>query len=155
MNLLFSEPIVGTHRRCWTRSIASLALTFLCVQSGLCADARITSAEFAAKALPVLPIEQPYDFRKLLANWVEPLRRDPAAKPSSSEMALPAEGWRIVIPAKAGPVLRQAAEDFRDYLGRAMQVRVAVDTKTSLEGWQTLARAIIAGNARPTARLQC
>jgi hypothetical protein len=105
----------------------------------------MTAAEFAARALPALPIEQPYDFLKVIENWVEPLPRDPGAKPSSSEMAIPAEGWILSIPAPAGPVLRQAAEDFRDYLGRAMQVRVALDAKASLEGWRTLDRTIVAG----------
>ena len=125
--------------------IVILVLPFLWVQAGLCADARITSAEFAAKALPVLPIEQPHDFRQVLENWTEVLRRNPAAKPSSSEMSLPDVGWTISIPAQAGPVLRQAAEDFRDYLGRAMHVQVALHTETSLGSWQTMARAIIAG----------
>ena len=105
----------------------------------------MTAAEFAAKALPALPIEQPYDFLKVINNWTEPLRRDPGAKPLSSEMALPAEGWTLSIPAQAGPVLRQAAEDFRDYLGRAMQVRVSLDARASLEGWRTLTRTIVAG----------
>jgi hypothetical protein len=58
---------------------------------GLDADAGITSAEFAAKALHVLPIEQPHDFRKVLEDWAEPLRCSPAAKPSSSEMVLSTE----------------------------------------------------------------
>jgi len=126
--------------------IVILVLPFLWVQASLCSDAQITWAAFAAKALPVLPIEQPYDFLEVLKNWQEPMRRNPAARPSSSEMALPAEGWTILIPAKAGLVLRQAAEDFRDYLGRGMQVRVALDMRTSLEDWPTHARAIIAGS---------
>ena len=127
------------------RRLAAHLLPILWVQAGLCADARITAADFAARALVILPIEQPHDFRKALENWTEPIRRNPAAKPSSSDMVLPAEGWTVLIPAQAGPVLRQAAEDFRDYLGRAMQVRVALDTKTTFEGWRTMTRAILAG----------
>jgi hypothetical protein len=113
--------------------------------AGPFADPQITAAEFAAKALPVLPIEQPHDFRKVLENCTEPLRRDPRAKPTQSEMALPAQGWTITISAQAGPVLRQAAEDFREYLERAMQVRAALDTKPSLESWRGMTMAIIAG----------
>lgn len=105
----------------------------------------MTAAEFAAKALPVLPIEQPHDFRKALENWTEPLRRNPRARPAASEMVLPAQGWTISIPAQAGPVLRQAAEDFREYLDRAMLVHAALDAKSSLENWQTMTQAILAG----------
>jgi hypothetical protein len=145
MNITFSKLIMNTHHKHKTRGFVILIIPFLWVQIGLGAEARITSAQFAAKALPVLPIEQLRDFSKVLENWTEPLRRDPAAKPLGWEMALPALGWSILIPADAGPVLRQAAEDFRDYLDRAMQVRVALDTRASLEGWQTMTRAIIAG----------
>ena len=105
----------------------------------------MTAAEFATKALPVLPIEQPHDFRKALENWTEPLRRNPRARPAASEMVLPAQGWTISIPAQAGPVLRQAAEDFREYLDRAMLVHAALDAKSSLENWQTMTQAILAG----------
>jgi hypothetical protein len=129
----------------YKRRIVILAQAFLWVQAAFCADSSISSTDFAAKALPVLPVEQPYDFCEVLEHWMELLRRNRAAKPSSSEMALPAVGWKILIPAQAGPVLRQAAEDFRDYLGRAMQVQLALDTGTSLGSWQTMAKAIIAG----------
>jgi hypothetical protein len=60
-------------------------------------------------------------------------------------MVLPAEGWTVLIPAQAGPVLRQAAEDFRDYLGRAMRIRVALATMPTFEGWRTMTKAILAG----------
>jgi hypothetical protein len=127
------------------RWILLLSITSFCLPSGLCADRSTTASEFAARALPVLPVEQPHDFRAVLENWTEPLRRDPAAKPSSSEMALPAEGWTLRIPAQAGPVLREAALDFRDYLARAMQVRVTLSAEASLEGWRAMSRTIVAG----------
>ena len=128
------------------RSLFALLLVpFQSIQARPFADPQITAAEFAAKALPVLPIEQPHDFRTVLENWSEPLRRDPQARPTQLEMALPAQGWTIAIPAQAGPVLREAAEDFREYLERAMQVRAALDTKPSLESWQGMTLAILAG----------
>ncbi len=114
------------------------------VPAALSAEAKVSAAEFAAKVLPALPIEQPHDFRKAIENWTEPNRRNPAAKPSGSELALPAEGWTIIISPQAGPVLRHAAEDFRDYLARAMQVRATLDPKP-LDGWQSMSRVIAAG----------
>jgi len=108
------------------------------------AQAPVNAAEFAAKALPMLPLEQPHDFRTVIENWTEPLRRNPAAKVLPAEMALPAQGWTLALAPDAGPVLRQAAEDFRTYLERAMQVRVTVETKP-LDGWQQMSRAIVVG----------
>src|SRR5450759_459951 len=95
-----------------------------------------TAAEFAVRALAALPVEQSHDFRKALSEGpLESLRRDPRARPAPTEMAIPAEGWSLVVSAGAGPILRQAAQDFRDYLDVAMRVRVALDDKGSLEGW--------------------
>jgi len=127
------------------RRIGLFLLLPLCVRAGLSEDGRITASEFAARALPVLPVEQPHDFRKTLENWTEPLRRNPALKPSSSEMALPDRGWTITVPAQAGPVLRQAAEDFQDYLARAMRVHATVEAKPSLENWPAMKGTVVAG----------
>ncbi|MGA2271475.1 MAG: hypothetical protein ABSH44_23670 [Bryobacteraceae bacterium] len=106
---------------------------------------RVTAADFAAKALPALPIEEPYDFMKPLYAGGERLRRDPAARPAADEMAIPEEGWDLVIPSNASPVLRQAAETFREYLATGMCTRVKIETRDSLADWKTTARAILAG----------
>lgn len=45
------------------------------------AEADVTAAAFAARTHPRLPLEEPYAFQKTLAGRVEPLRRDPAARP--------------------------------------------------------------------------
>jgi hypothetical protein len=109
------------------------------------ADKSISAAEFAARALPALPIEQPHAFREAITAWTEPVRRDPAAKLAASEMQIPPSGWSIVVAAAAGPVLRHAAEDFRDYLDKAMGVRVGLSPASSIENWQAQARVIVAG----------
>ncbi len=105
-----------------------------------------TATEFATRALPALPLEPLYGFRKVLSEGpLETLRRDPQARPSSSEMAIPGQGWTLVVPAGAGPVLRTAAEDFREYLERAMQVRVALETRPSLRDFAQWKNVIVAG----------
>lgn len=109
------------------------------------AEPPISAARFAAQALPALPIEQPHDFRKAIETWTEPLRRDPTAKPSPDELALPEQGWTLAIPADAGPVLRQAAADFRDYLHRAMRVEVTLEAPASLTAWSGMSRAVVVG----------
>ncbi|MEN6533019.1 MAG: hypothetical protein ABFD89_05110 [Bryobacteraceae bacterium] len=124
--------------------ILLLSFLTLCVPAGFGAERPLTAEQFAAKALPTLPIEQPHDFRKVIEDWTEPLRRNPASKPSNSEMFIPSEGWKVLISGQAGPILRQAAEDFRDYLWRAMQVRVTLETKPSLKDWETMSGVIVA-----------
>src|ERR1035437_6784561 len=90
------------------------------------AQAPVTAADFAAKALPALPIEEPYDFLKPLYAGGERLRRDPAARASAREMSIPAQGWSLVISSSTGAVLKQAAETFRDYLATGMGTHVNI-----------------------------
>ncbi len=130
------------HASCRLTLLAALLLNS---QAGFSADAHISAADFAARALPALPIERPHDFRKAIQTWAEPVRRNPLAKPAANELALPPQGWTLAIPAASGPVLRLAAADFREYLSRAMQVRVALETSGSLAGWSGMSRAIVAG----------
>jgi hypothetical protein len=103
------------------------------------------ASDFTRKAYAALPVENSYTFHKELSEWREPLRRDPAAKPASPEMAIASEGWRIIIPARAGEVLRTAAEEFREYLDRSMKIRVTVEPVASLQDWQGVRNAIVAG----------
>ncbi|MGA2271474.1 MAG: hypothetical protein ABSH44_23665 [Bryobacteraceae bacterium] len=110
-----------------------------------CAASMMTAAEFAAHALPVVPVEERYAFVRRLSEWQEPRRRNPAARPSVTEWALPAAGWKIVLRADAGPVLKQTADDFHGYLESGMQVHSALESPASLDGWATMRHAIIAG----------
>jgi hypothetical protein len=126
--------------------LACRFVPLLIVFPALCADKRISASEFAAQALPKLPVEELYDFRTAIEKWTEPVRRDPAAKPAASEMSISASGWSLVIPSSAGPVLRLAADDFREYLRRAMKVEVKLETAPSLENWQTRRQSIVAAS---------
>ena len=126
----------GQTKVCPTTAIFCLLLPLSTVWAQ--PQTRITAADFAAKALPALPIEEPYDFMKPLYAGGERLRRDPGARPAAGEMAIPEDGWALVIPTTAGPVLRQAAETFREYLATGMRTRVKIETRAT-------AHAIIAG----------
>jgi hypothetical protein len=101
--------------------------------------------EFDAQAFHALPVEQPYAFHRALERGAPRVERDAAARPDAVEMALPADGWSLVIPANAGAALRQAAEDLREYLDTSMRTRVRLAPRASLAGWQTIDRAIVAG----------
>lgn len=109
-----------------------------------CSAQSFDAAEFA-KALSAVPTEERYAFAKRLSEWQEPLRRDPAARPSAGEMSIPAEGWKLLVRADSGSLLKQAAEDFREYLERAMRVRMAIEAPASLEEWGGTRRVIVAG----------
>ena len=107
--------------------------------------AQVTAGDFARKAYAALPVEESYTFHKTLSEWQEPLRRDPAATPEPSELAIPAQGWHILIPADAGEILKTAAAEFREYLDRSMKTRVTVETSSSIKDWQSARNAIVAG----------
>ena len=100
-------------------SLLPLIPTLLAAQS--------SADNFARKAYAALPVEESYTFHKSISEWQEPLRRDPAAKPAPSEMAIPTQGWRIAIRADAGEIVKTAAEEFREYLDRSMKTRVTVE----------------------------
>lgn len=125
--------------------LAFVAALLLSAQSALPAEAGISASDFAARALPALPVEELHAFRPAIVNWKEPLRRNPTAKPAASEMPIPGQGWTLVVSTQVGPVLRNAAEDFREYLERAMLVQVTVEAKPSLKDWQRMKNAIVAG----------
>lgn len=112
-----------------------------------------TSEEFFREARRVLPIEAKYDFhRKLKDGPVHELRRNPGAVLQSGEMSVGGEGWRIIMPRTAGPVLREAVRDFREYLQVSMRVHVEVEeVDAPLEGrnWRN---AVIVGRAEDMPR---
>src|SRR5690242_2783759 len=105
----------------------------------------VTAAAFAAKAYAALPVEEPYAFHKELTKGIQRVRRDPNAVPAPGEMAVPSRGWSLAVRADANPVLRRAAEEFRDYLASAMQTAVTLTPKDSLADWAQMRNAIIAG----------
>src|SRR6478672_5845493 len=94
-------------------------VVLLLTQAAILLPAQNKAAEFAQTAYAALPVEEPYAFHKALSDWREPLRRDPAARPSASESQIPPQGWRLLTRAGAGLVLQTASEEFRDYLERS------------------------------------
>jgi len=110
------------------------------------------SAVFTDKACRLLPVEVPYAYHRRLASGpVHRPRRDPAAKATGSEQDLASTGWTLLIGADAGPVLQTAAKDFQDYLHVAMQVRVQLERRKTLAGWDRLERVIVVGTRQQLA----
>src|SRR5262245_30053156 len=114
--------------------------TFICLPVLLLAQTG--AADFARQAYAALPVEDSYAFHKVISEWREPLRRDPAAKPLASEIAIPAQGWRILVQSDSGEVLKTAAAEFSEYLDRSMKVRAVVEQAPSFVGWQALKNTI-------------
>src|ERR1044071_3452653 len=74
-----------------------LLLAALMPQTAMLLNAQTTAAEFAQRAYATLPVEESYAFHKAIGEWREPLRRDPAARLSASEIQVPPQGWKLLI----------------------------------------------------------
>ena len=108
--------------------------------------AEATAREFSREVERVLPAERPYDFHRHLESApVHVARRAEDARPSANEMALPDSGWKLVWNPAAGAILGNAVLDFQDYLRVSMGVRIEVEERGSLDGWQDLSRCIVVG----------
>lgn len=116
-------------------------------RSGLHGRGKVTAEAFGREAARVLPREEPYAYHKRLSE--SPVhaagRRDPAARPRGDEFALDGPGWTLVWNARSSAVLATAAQDFQDYLGTSMGLRVGAEKRDSLEGWQSLRRSVVVG----------
>ena len=102
-------------------------------------------SDFDARAFAALPVEKSYDFSRALAESEWQPRRDPEARPNPGELAIPENGWTVIIKSEAGEPLRQAAEDLRAYLEGGMQTRVEVETSPSLAEAAKRQHVIVAG----------
>ena len=117
------------------------------VVPGLHGRGNVTTEAFAREAVRVLPQEEPYAYHKRLSESPVHVaaRRDPEAQPRDNEFALPEKGWTLVWDSRAPEVLKTAAHDFQDYLGTSMGVRVQLDDRKPLDGWQSRGRSIVVG----------
>ena len=105
-----------------------------------------TAEAFAQEVERVLPQEQLYDYHKRLAQGPVHLpRRNTEARLAPGEMSLAEQGWKLVWNRRSSPLLRSAAQDFRDYLDKSMGVRVKLEGRDSLEGLQGHGRSIVVG----------
>ncbi len=110
------------------------------------AEDELDSASFLSEAIGFLPVEQRYAYHHTLKEGpVHHLQRDPILQPAPNEMSLAGEGWRVLIHSGSGPVVRFGADDTREFLQAAMQVKVEVEARESLAQWAELKRAIVAG----------
>ena len=108
--------------------------------------AEVTTEAFAKEVDRVLPQEKPYDYHKHLSEGsIHVPRRDHEAKLQAGELALPEQGWKLIWNQHSSPVLQDAVQDFQDYLAKSMDVRVEVEGRNSLKGWQRLGRSIVVG----------
>jgi hypothetical protein len=107
---------------------------------------RVTGSDFDAQAFAALPVEKSYTFQKTLTEGTWQLRRDPNAEPAPGEMAIPKDGWSILIEPKASVPLLQAAKDLHAYLDTAMQTHVNLETAASLADGAKRTGVIVAGN---------
>lgn len=114
--------------------------------SPLPVQTEVTTEDFAREVERVLPLEQLYDYHKRLSNDpVHMARRDLQVQPRAGELALPESGWKLVWNQRSSPLLHNAVRDFQDYLDKSMGVQVEVESRDSLQGWQSLGRSVVVG----------
>jgi len=107
-----------------------------------------TSAQIFSEEVEKLPQEELYDYHKRLSNGpVHIHRRDRNIKPDDNEMMIPDNGWKLVWQNDSGIVLKNAVADFGDYLKVSQEVTVETEGISSLSGWQSVSRAVIAGTS--------
>jgi hypothetical protein len=107
-----------------------------------------SAREFTRRMVEVLPLEKSFDYHRFLeSSSIHEFKRDDDARPESGEIAIPDTGWKLVISSGSGQVLKNAAEDFREYLEESMSVRVSLETVPSLRQWDKTKGAIVVGTA--------
>ncbi|MDD4016684.1 MAG: hypothetical protein PHV28_01955 [Kiritimatiellae bacterium] len=88
--------------------------------------ATLCAAAVCAADCGVCAEEKPYDFRARLADVHKPNRRDWKIQPTANEFAF-TNGMKIAAGEDAAPLVRRAADDFRDYLLTSMGVNASVE----------------------------
>ncbi len=97
-------------------------------------------------AVEKLPEEKIYDYHKHLSNApVHIPRRDMNAQPQNNEMELPQTGWNIISHSGTGIIIKNAVEDFCDYLKVSHNINVIQEHLNDLDKWKRLKRSIIVG----------
>ncbi len=94
----------------------------------------------------VLPAENSYDYHKRLASSpVHIDRRDRSNVVSSGEMAIPDQGWKIIWITGSSKVIETAVDDFREYLEKSQGIIIQTEERNSLDDWQNIKSAVVAG----------
>ncbi len=101
--------------------------------------------DFHSQAFAALPLERSYAFHRELSEGGRQMRRDSQAKPTPAEMAIPENGWVILVKADASEPLRRAVEDLRAYFEISMGTHVSEETAPSLTDWVNRRKAIVVG----------
>lgn len=93
-----------------------------------------------------LPEEKPYAYhKKLSGDPVHTWKRNIDYKPSSDEMSVADNNWKLVYKPTNLPALTTAIEDAKIYFEKSMGVSVSIETQHSLNNWKKLKSCIIAG----------
>jgi len=105
-----------------------------------------TSQVFAREIIKVLPEEEPYSYHKYLSETpVHIPRRDFEAAPGTGEISLSVNTWKIIRIKDSTPLLKNAVNDFVDYMDKSMDVRIETEEMDSLNEWQRMDHCIVAG----------
>lgn len=107
---------------------------------------KYSEGDFPYLVEQTLPPEELYDYHKRLStDSVHIPRRDREEQPKEDEMTLPDQGWTLTMEKGNSMILQNAVLDFQDYLDISQNVKVEVEERNALAGWQDFSQRIIAG----------
>ncbi|NLO02269.1 MAG: hypothetical protein GX126_08135 [Bacteroidales bacterium] len=126
---------------------AGMAPAFLNTESvaGNYAGFNFPASPFAAE-VEKLPVEKIYDYHKhLTESPVHIWRRDKNAVQEKNEMSVPDNGWKITMHADSGIIVKNAVEDFRDYMDKSHGIKVETEPLETMKNWKKLKQRIVIG----------
>ncbi|PPL03911.1 hypothetical protein [Parapedobacter indicus] len=106
----------------------------------------ISAEQFAQEIERVLPPDKLFGYHERVRNaLIHENNRNPEIQPRPGEMALPTDGWKLIIVDGSEEAFLDLAKDFQDYLEGSMGVRITVESRDSLVDWKKLTRSILLG----------
>lgn len=129
-------------KTCFDGCVCFASLLFGLVLTGT-ARGQVSSKQFEATALPILDVEESYDFLRQHIEGLPPRPRDPHTRARADEIEIGA-GWSIEIPADASAPLVTASEELQRYLKDAMHAQVAVNRPARPGDWRNRRQVIVA-----------
>jgi hypothetical protein len=97
-------------------------------------------------AVEKLPEEKPYDYhKKLSGDPIHTWKRNADYKPSSDEMTVADNGWKIAYIKPQSPGLSTAINDAKVFFDKSMGVSLTIETQVSLSNWKKLKSSIVVG----------
>jgi hypothetical protein len=106
------------------------------------ANTTITADSFT-REVEKLPAEEPYYYHKKLSEGPVHIKmRDMNTQPLPTEILVD-QKWKVILQQGNSIILKNAAQDFQDYLEKAMEIPVVIEERNSLKNLKTSSCIIV------------